>query len=170
MKYLEELRLYESGLTENQIAEQLDSQRSTIQSRLNTFRKAGVLTGSHKSKDVAVNWQAVQHTADVLPDTAPIPQKAAQNTADAPPGAVPDTAPAPQKAVQRTALPFTAAEIDALKRVAQRELPGETKRSGQISKTSLRLDTGLVQALREQAKMQRLSVTELVHRAIETYL
>ena len=44
------------------------------------------------------------------------------------------------------------------------------KRSGEIAKTSLRLDTGLLDALRDQAKKEGLTVTEVLHRAIEGYL
>lgn len=65
MKYLEELRLYEAGTSEPEIAELQGVTRSTIQFRLKGFRKAGILTGNHKYKNVVVDWDKTEgHTSD----------------------------------------------------------------------------------------------------------
>ena len=60
VKYLEELEWYEQGRTESELTEAFGVSRGTMQCRLHTFRKQGILTGSHKTGDVSINWETVQ--------------------------------------------------------------------------------------------------------------
>ena len=161
MKHLEELKAYSEGLTEKEIADQLGVPRSTIQSRLKTFRATGVLTGSHKDASVHVNWEDV--------NTTNLPQQAMQRAPEIPQKEV-HSDPIPQKTVRNTTNPFTNEEIEALKELARREMNPAQMRSREMVQTSLRLDTGLLAALKELARERHITTTEAFCRAIEGYL
>jgi hypothetical protein len=151
VKYVEELKLYESGLTETQIGEKFGVKRSTVQFRLKTFRDKGILKGSHKDKSVQVDWSAVEKPPEEVQDTAPVGQQ----------GSTP--------AISCT--PFTEEEIEILKALAERERSRtQGKRTGETVKTSLRLDRGLLITLKQYAHDREITITEALSEAIEYFL
>ena len=157
MKYLEELKMYESGQTEAQIAEKFGVKRGTIQFRLKAWRDRDILVGNHKYQNIRVHWEKVDIAnlpQSELSDTTDAPHSEVSGSAEIPQSEVRGTARIPQEAVDNTTNvlqnAFTAEEVRVLKEMVQRELHPPQKRSGEMVQTSVRLDSALWGALKEQ--------------------
>lgn len=156
---VEALKLYEGkeGMAVAEIAEKVKVNLHTVRSWMAKFKAWGITSGSHKERrGVTVDWDRLEQI------------KAAGLT----PGDTDEIQSSNTDAIQRnTAQGFTPAEIEALKRLAAREIGrGRGIRSGEGKMVSGRLDSGLVEALRERADEESCSFTEALNRTIEVYL
>ena len=138
MKYLEELRLYEAGTSEPEIAELQGGTRSTIQFRLKGFRKAGILTGNHKYKNVVVDWDKTEgHTKDntsVLPKSIP-------------------------KAIQGLSLN----DMQILGKIIDRERSKELiEKRGKKKPLTIKVNEGVIDALKAHCEAEGISQGQLI--------
>jgi len=77
----------------------------------------------------------------------------------------------PRKGLVASPDDFTAEERAILKELARRERARErSQRSGEGRVTSLRVDAGLLDGLKQRAKEEEITVGEALNRAIEGYL
>ena len=153
MKYTDELRDYEGGMTEAQIAAKYGVKRGTIQFRLKAFRKQGILEGNHKANNVIVHWDQINSNTES--NTPVIQKEEKRNTS----------------AIQRISLSEEDAEI--LRQLIEREKAaqaGGVQSSGTKKAVTFRLDTALLDALKRRADAEGQTTTELLTRAIEGYL
>jgi len=168
-KYFQELKLYAEGKTEGEIAQQMGVSRGTIQFRLKGWRDAGILSGSYKYRDVTVDWDKASAGAD---DTAE--GKALDNAIDNA-DIKEDKADVRQKASGQKGIRIAMSHADEqiLQRLIDREKARERAEavySGERQNVTFRLDTGLYQALRDQADRDGVTVIEALKTAIEGYL
>lgn len=158
-----ELALYEQGLTETQIAEKVGTVRSTVQSRLKKYRAAKVLTGSHgRGEPVQVDWLRAEQVQFLKSSQRKVPALRTQKASQEPPGRA---NPAPRDSL-------TVEEIEKLRAfLANLERrTTQSQRSHESGVSSVRVDTGLWDALKAWADKTHVTVSEALNQAIEALL
>ena len=141
MKYLEELKLYEQGMTEGEIAEKVGVSRSTVQFRLKGFREAGILEGSHKNKPVIVHWDLIEGNTEEIPEVT-------QGNTEVISGITPE-------------------RIEALNRLIDREIARDRIQAvGERKAQTFKVDIKILAALKDYAEKHGISQSQLIEEAI----
>ena len=166
---LDYLKRFEQSQNETDIADEVGKSRGTIKDHLKKYRDAGVLTGSYSTTGdvVKVNWDELDkmrrsgHTQATIETQE---DKLVDSTPNIPP--TPKSTPA----MTLSALELTTLQIMAQERIKRSK--GGDMRSGrpQDTPTSVRLDSGLWEALTAYAEAEGIKRTEAMNRAIEALL
>jgi DNA-binding CsgD family transcriptional regulator/uncharacterized protein (DUF4415 family) len=176
-RQVEALKLYEQGKTVQEIAETTGGALGTVQAWMRKFKQMGVTRGSHKEKGgVKVNWHRLE---ELRARTSVLPADDKDITLVLPPCSIETTDVRQQEPAKTTSRSktvvngedFTAEEVAILKALAQRERArARAQRAGQGKVTSLRIDAGLLEALRKRAEEEGMTLGEALNQAIEVYL
>jgi len=169
------LELLEQGYTKKAIAEQTSQGVSNVSERLRHYRDQGVLLDN----DSRVDWQRFEEIPVLSRrgsrNTGAIPSITERNAEEVPgttprnASAIPGTTERSTRASQRIA-DFTDEEIEAMRFLVHRELARKREaRSGETETKSFRLDTGLLDLVKDYADREGITTTEAIHRSVEFF-
>jgi hypothetical protein len=179
------LALYVGGKHADEIAGELNSTASTVRRWMGFFKKAGIIDGGYRTQDTPnppvitdqKKLEEAKHTGSI--SVSEEPQRSTRSVNREPQKSTKYVERTSQKFTgsvnqepQRSTETFTPEEIQALKRVAQRELSGGRVQRGmeETIVIRVRIDKGLWEAVEKHSNRESITKQEVVNRSVELYL